>query len=70
MSALKRNPNTIIVILGTMGLVAGLGALSATLPFSKYSFALLYGTVFLAAGIGFGVLLFRKGSAFLRQMEP
>jgi len=70
MSALKRNPNTVMVILGTMGLLAGLGALSASLSFPKYGFALLYGTVFLAAGIGFGLLLFRKGSACVRHMEP
>jgi hypothetical protein len=70
MSALKRNPNAMIAILGSMGLIAGLGALAASLPSAKYTFAILYGTVFVAACVAFGLLLFRDGPKKLRQMEP
>jgi len=70
MSALKRNPNAMIAILGSMGLIAGLGALAASLPSAKYTFAVLYGTAFVAACIALGLLLFRAGPKKLRQMEP
>jgi ABC-2 type transport system permease protein len=70
MSALKRNPNAVIAILGSMGIIAGLGALAASLPSAKYTFAILYGTGFVAANIAIGLLLFRVGPKKLRQMEP
>jgi len=70
MSALKRNPNTVITILGSMGLMAGFGVLAVSLPSEKYTFALLYGTVFVAACIALGSLLFRMGPKKLLRMEP
>jgi len=70
MSALKRNPNAVIMILGSMGLIAGLGVLAATLPLAKYTFALLYGTIFVAACFALGFVLFRAGEKRVRQMEP
>ena len=69
MSAMKRNPNTVIMILGTMGLVAGLGVLATTLHFEKYVFAYLYGTVFLAAGIALNLILFKVGVKKVQHME-
>lgn len=69
-AAMKRNPNSVIMILGAMGLVGGLGVLSTVLPFSKYIFALLYGTFFLVGGTILGLLLFKKGPAQIRKMEP
>lgn len=70
MSALKQNPNSVIVILGTMGLLGGLGVLSAALPSSKYFFAILYGTVFVLACALLGLLLFRSGVRRVGRMEP
>jgi ABC-2 type transport system permease protein len=70
MSALKRNPNAVIMILGSMGLIAGFGVLAATLPLAKYTFALLYGTIFVAACFALGFVLFRAGEKRVRQMEP
>jgi ABC-2 type transport system permease protein len=70
MAALKRNPNTVITILGSMGLIAGLGVLAGTLPLQKYAFAFLYGTALIAACVALGLALFRAGPKKLRQMEP
>jgi ABC-2 type transport system permease protein len=69
-AALKRNPNTVIALLGSMGLIVGLGILAVTLPSAKYTFAILYGMVFVAACVAFGLLLSRAGPKRLRQMEP
>jgi ABC-2 type transport system permease protein len=43
LSALKQNPNSIIIILGSMGLIATLGLLSSLLPLGKAGFVALYG---------------------------
>jgi ABC-2 type transport system permease protein len=69
-AALKRNPNTVIALLGSMGLIVELGILAVTLPSAKYTFAILYGMVFVAACVAFGLLLSRAGPKRLRQMEP
>lgn len=69
-SALKQNPNSVIVILGAMGLIGGLGALSATVPSSKYFFAILYGMVFAVVCAVFGLLLFKFGVRRVGRMEP
>jgi ABC-2 type transport system permease protein len=42
MAALKRNPNTSIAVLGSMGFIAALGAGSAFLPLGKLGFFALY----------------------------
>ncbi|HBK58149.1 MAG: hypothetical protein ABFC65_01315 [Rectinema sp.] len=70
MSALKNNPNTLITILGSMGFLVGLGILAVTLPSANYTFAIVYGTVFVAACVVLGLVLFRVGPKKLRRMEP
>jgi len=70
MSALKNNPNTLITILGSMGFLVGLGILAVTLPSANYTFAIVYGTVFVAACVVLGLVLFRIGPKKLRRMEP
>lgn len=42
-AAMKQNPNAIVAILGSMGIIGGLGALSAWLALPRYGYALLYG---------------------------
>lgn len=69
-SALKQNPNAVIMILGTMGLIAGLGVLSRALATEKYFFAILYGILF---AVGSGILWFvlsNYGVKRFRRMEP
>ena len=48
-AALKQNPNAVIVILGAMGLLGGMGALTFTLRLPRYGYGLLYGAVFAVA---------------------
>ena len=43
MAALKQNPNSVIVILAAMGILGGLGALSASLKLSALGFVGLFG---------------------------
>jgi len=69
-SALKQNPNSIIAILSTMGLIGGIIALAATVSSSKYLFAILYGTAFAVACALLGLLLFTKGVRNVGKMEP
>ena len=42
-AALKQNPNSVIVILGVMGLLGGLGALAYVLPMGKAAAATVFG---------------------------
>lgn len=66
MSALKRNPNTVITILGSMGFLVGLGILAVTLLSANYTFAIVYGTVFVAVCVVLGLVLFHVGPKKLR----
>lgn len=47
-AAMKQNPNAIIAILSTMGLVGGLVAISLFLDLPRYSYAMAFGGVFMA----------------------
>lgn len=47
-AAMKQNPNAVIAILATMGLVGGLVAISLFLNLPRYGYAMLYGGVFMA----------------------
>ena len=46
-AAMKQNPNAIIAILSTMGLVGGLVAISLFLKLPRYSYAMVFGGVFM-----------------------
>jgi ABC-2 type transport system permease protein len=69
-SALKQNPNSVIMILGTMGLIAGLGILSRALPAGKYFCAILYGILFSVASGVLWFVLSNYGVKKFRRMEP
>jgi ABC-2 type transport system permease protein len=45
-AALKQNPNAVIVILGTMGIIGALGLLSTRIALGEAGFVALYGGVF------------------------
>lgn len=66
MAALKQNPNSVIAILGSMGLMGGLGYLAFTLRMGRGQVALWLGVVPLAAFAGL-LLLFSKYAE--RRME-
>jgi len=56
-AALKQNPNAVIAILGTMGLIAALGLLSTRIRLGAGGFVALYGGGFgFAAAIGLALL--------------
>jgi ABC-2 type transport system permease protein len=61
-AALKQNPNAIVVILGAIGLLGGMGALTAALKLPRYGYALLYGAV-VAVPIALWTALFPKFAA-------
>lgn len=69
-SALKQNPNSVIMILGTMGLIAGLGVLSRALPAEKYFCAILYGILFSVVSVILWFVLSNFGVKRFRRMEP
>jgi ABC-2 type transport system permease protein len=46
-AAMKQNPNAVIAILSTMGLVGGLVAISLFLNLPRYAYAMLFGGVFM-----------------------
>jgi ABC-2 type transport system permease protein len=55
-AALKQNTNSVVVILGTMGLLGGLGVLSALLRLDRLGFLLFYGLLpALLAGLAFAL---------------
>ncbi|MCX7027248.1 MAG: hypothetical protein NT061_07175 [Spirochaetes bacterium] len=56
-AALKQNPNAIIVILGTMGLLGGMVGLTLALELPRYGYALLYGAI-IALPIGLWIALY------------
>ena len=45
-AAMKQNPNAVIAILGAMGLIGGMSALSLFLSLPRYAYAIIYGGVF------------------------
>jgi ABC-2 type transport system permease protein len=61
-TALKQNPNAVIVILGAMGLLGGMGALTLAFKLPRYGYGLLYGAV-VAVPIVLWTALFPKFAA-------
>ena len=46
-AAMKQNPNSVIAILGAMGLIGGMAALSLALSLPRYLYAIIYGGLFM-----------------------
>lgn len=66
---LKQNPNSVAAILGSMGLIGGLGFLATKLPLDGTGFVLAYGAVFLAILLALGAAYPKFARARIRRWE-
>lgn len=68
-AALKQNPNAVFIILGSMGVIALCGVASAKMKLPHYGYGLVFGGIFLAAGILCGILFPKYAEKKLEYLE-
>lgn len=69
-SALKQNKNSVIMILGMMGLLGAMGYLTTVLSLPKYGYAMLYGGFFAVVATGSLLTMLTQAARRLQRMEP